>query len=73
MISYIENGHYNLSQQLDYVTDDLLKEVNGDADKLKISLDLSDYSEYNIYIDHQVYKNHDKMKSITEEYLEKKI
>ena len=71
MISYIENGHYNLSQQLDCVTDDLLKEVNGDADKLKISLDLSDYNEYRIYMEHQIYKNHDNMKSITEEYLEK--
>ncbi len=69
MINYMDNGNYDLVYELDNVGDSLKKETKIDV--LSLDLDFEDDLEYQIYLDLSVYKNHDKMRCITDDYLEK--
>ena len=71
MYSYINTGKYVINNELQKVGKELLKEVNGNAKILKFDLDLRNNLEVNLFIELQVYKNHPKMLSLTEEYIAK--
>ena len=71
MILYTNSDKYNLTNELHKIENELLKEVNGNEKILEFDLDLRDDLEMRIFTELQVYKNHPKMLSVTEEYIEK--
>ena len=71
MIQYSDDKIDNFVMQLNALSDKLIKEVNGNIEVLKIDLDLEKESDFHLFLELQLYKNHPNIKSNTEEYIEK--
>ena len=71
MSNYIWDGKFNLGNKLNNIENDLIKEVNGNRDIITIDLNLRNDLENRLFIELNVYKNHPKMVSVTEEYIAK--
>ncbi len=69
MISYIENGKYDVQYYTNQIMDDLAKETR----RTNFSYDLYDADDSTILTELFVYKNHERIPSLTDIYLEKKI
>ncbi len=71
MNNYATNGNYDLNYEFSKANKDILNELNGNAKAMTFELDLQNEFDRQIFIELQVYKNHFKMDSITEKYIEK--
>lgn len=67
MEKYIMDGKYNISDYYNYIYNDIDKEIS----ELDINLDLNDDDDRTILNELFMYKNHPKLMSITEIYLQK--
>lgn len=67
MENYIMDGKYNISEHYDTIYNDIDKEIP----ELNLDLDFNDIDDRNILNDLFMYKNHSKLISITEIYLQK--
>ena len=68
MIVYLEGKNYDSHGYLDSILEDIARETKG----LDFNLTLDDDDDATILVDLFVYKNHHKIPSITEIYLNKK-
>lgn len=66
MEKFLHEGKYNLSESFESIHDDLIKEIPN----LEFYLDESNEDDANILAELFIYKNHPKLKSITEIYIE---
>ena len=71
MIEYIDNGKFDLTEELNKNEEQLLKETDNDYDLLTIDFDLRNDLDFHLFIDFCVYKNHPGIKSVTEHYIDK--
>lgn len=69
MINNIENGKFPIDKYYQSIATD----VERETDEIYFDLDLNDEDDITIITELFVYKNHKKMPSLTELYLEKKI
>ena len=67
MQNFILEGKYNINENYDIIYDDVNKEIS----RKDFILDLDDVDDKTILNELFMYKNHSKLKSITEIYLEK--
>lgn len=68
MSSYIDSGKLPLVEYFNEITDDLKRETNN----MKIMLDNHEHNDAIIFNEVFMYKNNDKIPSLTEIYIEKK-
>lgn len=71
MLNYINNGHYQLYDELSNIRSSVLKETKNNLDVAKVNFDLESEYDFDYYMDLSVYKNHDEMRSILDDYINK--
>lgn len=72
MMDYIYSGKYNVIEKINEMSPYIDKEVYNSYDNLSYRLDLRDENDVNIIAELCIYKNHKELKSLTEEYIEKR-
>lgn len=65
MQAYIESSKYKVEDYFNLIKDDIYKEING----LEFNLKFNDSDDITILLELFVYKNHEKIPSVTEIYL----
>ena len=71
MGKYINNGNYDLINELTNIQEDILKEVKNHPERLNFDLDTRNEIDNLLFVELCAYKNHPKMLSLTEEFLRK--
>ncbi len=69
MIEYVNKGKYSPNAQFQLIKKDVARETNN----IELMLDEDNEDDFSIVTDLFIYKNHKKIQSLTDVYLEKKI
>lgn len=69
MVMYIDNGRYDTDKYFDMIGKDIDKETEG----IEYDIDTNREEDITIFEELFIYKNHEKIPSVTEEYINKKI